>query len=338
MDIIITGFYREDIKMNVSKRIFALALAGIMAAASAVSVFAEASDKYVSDASMITEDHDAPTLSFDMSDWKDYIKPLDSGDVTFDLSSDNKTSYQGQSLKIKATSAGKIDDKDMAYNWEIWDSDNVPIFESEADPEKDYYSMGVMLSAKDLGLECFNGATVTFKYRIGEDAKGLIMGDTILAAPVDAEGKRLDGYKVFKLAINEVEANNVSKYANGIVSIADMNDDNNVPAENLLLMIPVHSKTEDTAVLYLDNLTIKLQSGAQVMNLDGYNKNAQPKDDNEIAVEIQQERNDVKISSDDVPMKSKVKSVILVVLLVIVGVAAVSGVVFLFIKLKKRFY
>lgn len=327
--------------MIFSKKLCTVLLAGIIAAASAVPVFAEeekTADKYVTDASKITEDKDAPTLSFDMSDWKDHVTTVEGAGVTFKLSSDNKAAYQGQSLKIEATSEGTVDDTEMNFNWLITNSDNIPIFEAENDPDKKYTNMGIMINAADLGLECFNSSTVTFKYRIGADAKGMLMGDMILAAPVDADGKWLGYSKVTQLAINEAEANNVTKYANGIISIPDLSEENNVPAENLLIMIPVHSKTSSTAVLYIDNLVVKLQSGAQVANLDGYNKSATPKDGNEIEVEVQAERNDVKLDGDDVPLKSKVKSVVVVIGLVIVGLAALVGVILGVFKIKKRFY
>lgn len=327
--------------MKASKMICALLLAGIMTAASAASVFADeakATDKYVTDPSKVTEDTDAPTFSFDMSDWKDYVKTVDGAGVTFKLSSENKSSYQGQSLKIEASSDGTVLHNDMNFNWLIWDSDNIPIYESENDPEKNYTNVGIMISAADLGLECFNASTVTFKYRIGAEAKGKIMSDTVLAAPVDADGKWLGYSKVTQLTVNEAEADNVNKYANGIVSIPDLSEENNVPAENLLIMIPVDSQMSNTAVLYIDNLVVKLQSGAQIANLDGYNKSATPKNDNELKVEIQAERNDVKLDENDVPLKSKVKSVVVVIGLVLLGLGVLVGIVFATIKLKKRFY
>lgn len=330
--------------MDLTKRVFAFMLAGIITVFSAAAVFAEEeeqeqiADKYVKDASMITTDTDQPTLSFDMSKWQDYVKVAETDGVTVSLSEDNKASYQGQSLRVTVTSEEKIDDNDLNLNWEIWDSKNQHMFESAADPDKAYRNIGIMLNAEDFGLECFNGSTITFRYRIGIGAKGKISGDTVLASVVDPEGKWIDGAKVTKFPINETDSDNVNKYAMGVISIGEMDDRMTEPASSVLIMVPVSQKLNDVAVLYLDNLTVKLNSGAQVANLDGYNKSSQPKDEKELEIQIQQERTEVERNMRGESLKSRVKTVMAVVGLAILGVGVLAGITIAIIKVKKRFY
>ena len=60
------------------KRSFALVFACVIALSS-FNAFAEeaaVSDMYVTDPSVITNEHDTPSLSFDTDKWEDYVEPL----------------------------------------------------------------------------------------------------------------------------------------------------------------------------------------------------------------------------------------------------------------------
>ncbi len=324
--------------MSLFRKICSAVMAGIMAMSFVIAVSAdEVTDKYVTDPSFVTEDHDEPTLSFDMTDWKDYIEPYNNAGVTFSIDNDNQNAYQGQCISITAVSEGKVDDNTLTYNWECRDKDGNTMFEAEPDPEKKYVSMGVKLNAEKFGLENFNGATIAFKYRIGEEYSGLLMANRIFAAPADADGNRIENAKISTFEVNTTDANNVSAYANGVISVADLTDENAVPAKQLIIMIPVHSKTDGVEVMAIDNLEITLRSGAQIKNLDGYNKTAKT---HEGAIEItsKQKTNEVKLDGNDETTSSKVKSIISVVGIVVLAVAVVVAVVFAVIKAKKRFY
>lgn len=102
-------------------------------------------------------------------------------------------------------------------------------------------------------------------------------------------------------------------------------------------MIPMHFKTDSIDILEIDNVTVTLKSGAQVGDLDGYNKNATPHE-GEIEIQKKQKTNEVKLDGDDVSLKSKIKNIVGIVGLSILGIAVLVGIVFAIIKAKKRFY
>ncbi|MBQ8966221.1 hypothetical protein [Ruminococcus sp.] len=324
--------------MKLFNKLWAFAMAGVICLSSGIAAFAdETDDKYVTDASMVTTDTEAPTLSFDTPSWSDYVGTADTDVVKFELKSYNKSVYQGQSLSVRATSSGKVEDTDIAYNWECLDESNQPIFEAEKDESKKYINMGVELDAEKFGLECFNGATITFKYRIGTDAKGLFMANRFFAAPADADGNIIPDAKVSQFVINTAEANNVDMYANGVISVADLTEENNIPAAKFIIMLPVHSKADDVEVLSLDNLTVALKSGAQIKNVDDYNKNATA-NEGQIEVVEKQKRNSVDIDENDETTKGKVKKIISIVGISLLAIVVIVGIVFAIIKAKKRFY
>ena len=347
--------------MNLLTKVSAFVISGIIASCSAMSVFADdydyeteenfdveaeaeteddapaINDKYVTDASKFTTDSGAPTLSFDMKGWEDLIDTVDTSSVKFSLSIDNKSSYQGQSLLVTANNSIETDCSDINLNWECTDKNGDPIFEAEAQDGKDYVNMGIMLSADKFGLECFNGSTLTFKYRLGQDTKNHLMANTIIAAPVDENGKFIEKAKVAAYTYNTAEANNVTSYANGVLSVADLSDTNTVPAKKILILLPVSAKADNLEVVEIDNLTITLPSGATCANVDGYSKIA-PTDDGEVELQIKQDVSSVEFKEDKVPLSNKLRSVFGVVLLVVVGVGAAVGITIAVIRAKKRFY
>ena len=297
----------------------------------------EISDKYVTDASKFTLGSDEPTLSFDMSGWEDYIEIVDNSGVKFTTTVDNKSAYQGQSLLIKASGKGSVDDNTLAFNWECTDSSGAPLFESEPDPNKNYSTMGIVFSAEKFGLECFNGATLTFKYRLGADTKNLLMANTIIAAPVDENGNYISEAKVSKYTYNTAESNNVATYANAVVSVAELSDTNTTPASKLLLMLPVHAQADDVEIVEIDNVTLTLRSGATGANVDGYNKMAAA-NEGEVELQIKKEVNEVKLTEDKEPLSNKLRSAFGITMLVVIGLGVVVGIVFAIVKAKKRFY
>ena len=342
----------EGTIMKGFERFMSLVMAGIIMASASVTAFAEeeeaveaaeeteaveVTDKYVTDPSLVTDSHDTPSLSFDTGKWENYVEAVGGAGISFTLSNDNTSAFQGQCLRITADAENAADDNTFAYNWSCLSNKGEPLFEAEPDAEKDYTMAGVLLKAEKFGLECFNGSTVALKYRIGEDYKKKLMADSIFLAPVDKDNHFIPDAKVTRLEVNTTDNNNVTSYATGLVSVADLNDTNTVPAAGVIIMIPVHAKAEGLDILDIDNLTVTLKSGAQIGDLDGYNKNAKQQD-GVIEVNRKVQTNDVKISKDDVPLKSKIKTIFVIVGLSVLGIAVVTFIIVSIVKAKKRFY
>ena len=240
-------------------------------------------------------------------------------------------------MKVTADVEHAVDDHSLAFNWLCTDNKGGKLFDEEYDPEKNYTMMGVLFKAEKFGLECFNGSTFAFKYRISEDYKNMLMANSIFVAPVDENNAPIEDAKVTQLPVNTTDNNSVSAYVTGLVTVADLSEKNTVKAAGVMIMIPMHFKTDSIDILEIDNVTVTLKSGAQVGDLDGYNKNATPHE-GEIEIQKKQKTNEVKLDGDDVPLKSKIKNIVGIVGLSILGIAVLVGIVFAIIKAKKRFY
>ncbi len=326
--------------MKIFNRIACLAAAAVMSVCAVMPAYADAEeerviDPYTENEEMLTEDTDAPTISFDLSDWSKYLTVTDEGSslISMKLDNDNKTAYQGQSLKVSVASDSDVEGLHQ-YSWEARDADGNYIYpETQGDgaDDLDYITTGFVLKASDFGLNYFDGGMLTFKYRINPDADGLLMDNSCFVFPCYGDDYNRVESRQLKLEYNNTDSNNTTMFANGVMSVSD-----GVGADKIVFTVPLVKKTDKIDVLYLDNIVFTTQSGKQVINLDGYNENAKEQK-GDLAIEVQKKDNTISIA-DSGKSKTEGTNVVIIVGAVILGLAVVAGIVFLVIKLKNRFY
>ena len=328
--------------MKVS-RILSAAAALLMAVAALApsAVFAEEEEEkeiieFKYDKDMLSELKE-PAISFDTSDYKDYIHlSRDAAKAKIGISEDKDTPYQGVSLRVSADTQGI--DGYFSCSGFVSDADNNPVYpDAPEETEVDKMNLvGLELHSEDFGLSTFDGCLFNFAYRLSEEDAGALMADTVWVFPADSDDVRTG--EPLKLTVNTTIDDNVNQYRNNaLVSIPEESN-----STKLIIDIPtLGAVTGD--VLFLDNILIELPDYADVgdakyiMNLDGYNKNAQV---SEIVdeIKISKGKNDTTIADKKIEkVKDNTKKRI-IILVVVVGVLVlgVGGVAF--VKLKKRFY
>ena len=288
--------------------------------------------KFTYDESMVSEDTSQPTISFDTSDWENYLHLTPDADlVGVQMKQDTKTYYQGASLKI--TASGSAPDKPFSYGESLRDADN-NLVHPDYDENTPYVNPGIELRAEDFGLSCFSGCTISFYYRIGTDVKGKLMGDAVYVYPVDEEYAHLASTPV-TLTYNVIDNDNVSQYRSiACPAAAESN------ATRFVFEVPVLSNLSSDA-FYLDNITIRLPKGEDgkqlvIKNIDGYNANAKPQETIE-GLEIKKEGNTVSIAEGD-KAKEGGTSVVLIVVIVVIFLLVAGVVAFVVIRHKNKFY
>lgn len=320
--------------MNI-KRITCLAAALVMSIGLTLPVYADSDDsrvieEYWEDESKLTDDTSAPTLSFDLSNWKSSIHlTKDASIASLEARQDNDTAYQGQSLKLTVESAKDITDLHQ-FSWMIRDENNKLVYPESENEDAEYTTIGIELHANEFGMNYFDGSMITFNYRINPDAKGLLMGDSCFAYACDDDYKKLDSTE-FRMQYNDTDNNNTTQYAKGVMSIAT-----DIGATKLVIDVPLQKATDKIDILYLDNLTITTRSDKQVANIDGYNANAKPQ---EIVQGLHVKKKDNTVSlSDKTKSDKSSNNVILYIGIGVIAVVVVVAIVIVIKKVKNRFY
>ena len=328
--------------MKILKSIACFAAAAVMSVCTVLPAFADAEeeerviDPYTEDESMLTDDTSAPTLSFDMSKWDSIVTVNDAAKkyTNMTLSGDNKTAYQGQSLKVSVQADSDFKDGLYQFAWEAKDADGKALYpetQGEGADELEYITAGFELHASDFGLNYFDGGMLTFKYRFDPEAKGKLMDDSVFVSPFYDDYKRTDT-KYMKLQYNDTDSNNVNAYANGVMSISD-----EVGVDKIVFTVPLVKKTDKINVLYLDNIVFTTKTDKRVINLDGFNENA-TEQKGDLAIEVEKKDNVVSITEETETTKSKAKNTVVIVGIVVLGIVVVGAIVFLILKSRKRFY
>lgn len=317
------------------KRITCLAAALVMSIGAALPVYADSDDsriieEYWEDENKLTDDTSAPTLSFDLTDWKSTIHlTKDASLASLEAKQETDTAYQGQSLKLTVSSAKDITDLQQ-FSWLIRDEDNKLVYPESEDEDAEFTTIGIELHANEFGMNYFDGSMITFNYRINPDAKGLLMGDSCFVYACDDDYNKLDSTE-FRMQYNDTDNNNTTQYAKGIMSVAT-----DIGASKIVIDVPLQKATDKIDILYLDNFTVTTRSDKQVANIDGYNANAKPQ---EIVQGLKVKKKDNTISLSDKTKSDKSSSnVILYIGIGVIAVVVVGAIIIVIKKVKNRFY
>lgn len=317
------------------KRITCLAAALVMSIGAALPVYADSDDsriieEYWEDENKLTDDTSAPTLSFDLTDWKNTIHlTKDASLASLEAKQETDTAYQGQSLKLTVSSAKDITDLQQ-FSWLIRDEDNKLVYPESEDENAEFTTIGIELHANEFGMNYFDGSMITFNYRINPDAKGLLMGDSCFVYACDDDYNKLDSTE-FRMQYNDTDNNNTTQYAKGVMSVAT-----DIGASKIVIDVPLQKATDKIDILYLDNFTVTTRSDKQVANIDGYNANAKPQ---EIVQGLKVKKKDNTISLSDKTKSDKSSSnVILYIGIGVIAVVVVGAIIIVIKKVKNRFY
>jgi hypothetical protein len=315
--------------------LFAAALISVTAVMTAYADEEKTLEEYKENADMLTDDNSAPTLSFDMSDWKNYVKTTKDADVVnIEAKQESDTAYQGRTLKISASADKDVDGMFVCAS-SVRDSDNNLVYPDSENEDAEFLLAGVEIDASDLGITYFDGALITFNYRINPDAEGILMGDSCFVFPMSSDDESLSS-NTLRLQYNDSDSNNTSQYASAVLSVSD-----NIGASKLVFEVPLVKATSKMDILYVDNITVTTKTGKYVANLDGYNENAQP-DASPQALKVQaKERTlDSTASSDDAADSTGVsaKTVIVYIGIGVLGLIVLAVIVLLIRRAKNRFY
>lgn len=320
------------------KRIISLAAAAAAAVTfSMTTVCADETEKetirFEADGTMLSADKD-PALSFDTEAFEDYIhltRDAEKGGIK--LSQDRDTYYQGASMRISAKTDGV--EGYMTGSATVRDSDNNLVYPDAPDAEEpDSMSfIGIEIQAEDFGLTCFDGCMVTFAYRLTQADESALLDKSVWVYPTDDSYVRLADNPI-KLTVNTTLDDNVSQYRKSYVTVGT-----DVGATKIVFDIPTTGAV-DGDVLYLDNMGIQLPDevgeNKYIKNLDGFNKNAKPREIIE-ELKITQQGNTVESKSEIDKKSDKVNPLTFVIIGVSVGVLA-AVVIILVKKLRNRFY
>lgn len=318
-----------------NKRFLCLLTVAVAALCMAFSVSADnGGEKFWANQDKLTTDTNAPTISFDTSAYKDYVKNTKDAsliDLSIDQEKDN--SYQGASLKISASLQKELKEF-CTYSDEIRDDDGKLIYPDAAKKDAGYVTMGVKISAGDLGANIFDGCMITFKYRIAAEADGKLLNNSVYVFPTNDKYEKICN-KPVELKMNTSDSNNVDQYAQGVVTVPE-----GIDATELVFEVPVIKPMEKSDVLFIDNIvvTTPLKSGSdyqQLANVDGYNSNAKIQEAPE-GLKIKEKENTY--SSVDDPEEGSKISVGFIIGIAAAAAVAVGLIIFAVRKYKNRFY
>ncbi len=291
--------------------------------------------KFEADSTYLTEDKE-PALSFDNDSFEDYIHlTKDAGLGGISIKQDKDTYYQGNSLRVNASSDGV--DGYFSCSGMVRDSDNNLVYPDapEADDIDNINVIGIELHAEDFGLSCFDGCLINFAYRLSQNDEGTLLDDAVWVMSADEDSVRTIDSPL-KLQVNTTLDDNVTQYrSNGLLSVPESSS-----STKIIFEIPTQNAVNGD-VLYLDNIVIQLPESAgdstlYVANVDGYNANA----------EARAEIDEIKISkttsigdaAEEVEKESDSTSPLVFVVVGVVIVIVVAVVVFLIMRARKRFY
>ena len=284
------------------------------------------------DSSDANSSSSAPTISFDMDNWSNYLHLTEGASTAgIKLSTTRQAQYQGATLQVSVNMASDLPAGTYpTYASTVRDEDGNPAYPDAANEDSTLVNPGFELYASDFGLETFDGATVTFKYAFNEDVADVLLEGSMFMYARNDEGEILVNFPM-KATINTITKENINYDSNGFVTVPS-----DVDATKLVFEIPLIKAYKGT-VLMMDNLTIEI-NGEKIANVDGFNDTAEPMNESDGVLKITGEGAS---SSDSSQAESKddgssFNPIILVVILFVI--AAVVLVVVIIIKNKNRYY
>ena len=320
------------------KRVLYAACAAVVAASSlAFGASAEEEARpvipFTYEESMISTDAKTPALSFDNDNWSKYVHTNDDADlIGLTLTQDKTTYSQGFSLKA---SASKSTDA-LLYNMQyITDDDGNYVYEASTAEGAELKVPAIELRSEDFGLSCFDGCFFTFQYKIGADAEGKLLQNSVYCYGTDDTYTAVLTPKTLQLTYDVLTNDNVTQYRKQAISVRT-----EMACTRFVFELPV-MEDMSSDVLCLDNISIKLpvkdESGNDlyIKALDGYNASAKAQEKIE-EIQIKEKSSGVEVG--DAPEKQEGGNGFVVVIIIIVVVGIAGAGIFFFIKKKKAFY
>lgn len=320
------------------KKIIGAAAALVIGLTSLSSVaFADSEEKkeipFTYDKSMISTEENTPSLSFDGDDWTKYVHTTsDASKIGLKVSIDKDTYYQGFSLK--ATASGSQNSELFMHAGLVRDADNNPVYPGAEEEGAQFISPGFELRCEDFGLSCFDGCFLTFMYKMGADAQGKLMGDSVYVYADDGDLSKNTSSAV-ALKYDALMNNNVTQYRAGSISVPYSSASTRIVFETPVL------EAMESDIFCIDNITITLPtqedgSTIYIKSLDGYNKSAVPQETIEALQVGEKKASTPEIGSAPEKQEGGNGFVVVIIIIVVVLAGGVGG--FFFIKKKKKFY
>lgn len=274
---------------------------------------------------------EAPTISFDMSDWSKYIHlSPDAGIAGIKVDTTRKGQYQGATMVLSVDMKSDLSGKYPTFAEGYKDDDGNLVYPDASEESGNLVKMGFELKAADFGLETFDGATITFKYAFNEDAADILLGGCLYMYPVNEEYEVLTSNAI-QLKVNTITKENINYYSNGFVT---------APAEagatSILFEVPL-LKGYTGDLIMIDNLSIEI-GGKKIANVDGYNDTATPMKENDGVLKIEGNGNKDTASSSEAPKEDGGKFNPVIIIVILLVIAAIVLVVVLVLKNKNRYY
>lgn len=321
------------------KRLVSLCAAAVIACGCAACVMADDSKKkekaikFKYDESMVVSEKDkiGYTLSFDNSEWKNYVKLTEESEKAgLSIVSETDRAYQGASLKVKAKNTAEIKDIQNVA-WVFKDENNKIMFPDVEEGAEGLLTMGIELNAKSFGLSTFDGSMLVLTYSFDEKGVDALVGKSFALFSAKEDNTYAGGVSI--VAKNTTISDNINQYRQALVTVPKKAN-----STKIVIEIPVQ-KAYTGEIMTIDNIDITLPDDkGYIKNLDGYNENATPKETvEELQVQEQKKQaEDTQITTDK--EDSSKSNTVVVVVIVIVGILLLAGGAVLFVKLKAKFY
>lgn len=274
---------------------------------------------------------EAPTISFDMSDWSKYIHlSPDAGIAGIKVDTTRKGQYQGATMVLSVDMKSDLSGKYPTFAEGYKDDDGNLVYPDASEEKENLVKMGFELKAADFGLETFDGATVTFKYAFNEDAANILLGGCIYMYATNEEYEVLTN-NAMQLKVNTITKENINYYSNGFVTVPT-----EAGATSILFEVPL-LKGYTGDLIMIDNLSIEI-GGKKITNVDGYNDTAKPMKENDGVLKIEGSGNKDTSSSSEAPKEEGGKFNPIIIVVILLVIAAIVLVVVLILKSKNRYY
>lgn len=310
---------------------FATTMAAPMAMAEGETTFVKPEDETMLVA--YPDGNKEPTLSFDKKDCLDYISVSEDGvnEAGMTISTQTKVRYQGGCLEVKVANdkvRGTVE-TDENYVYDL--------------------SMGLQIKAEDFGLENFNGCTITMMVKFhpsitrdltAEGALGILNNNEININAADMENTEGDVNSSRTVQYSALEAKG---FRDGILTVLEPDGDKRGNSNVININFPLIDAYTGTA-LYIDNLTIKTPlkdadgNDLYIKNVDGYNASASV-DNTENIIEVGNTVQADSVASESIAEEAGEGGKGTIIIIGVVAAVVVIGIcVFIFIKLKNRYY
>ncbi|MFT3951041.1 MAG: hypothetical protein QM689_03690 [Oscillospiraceae bacterium] len=272
-------------------------------------VLSASAAEFKADKKLLTADKSAPTVSFDMDKWQDYIKLTADGESVagMKLATEDEVRYQAQCLKLTANLTQTID---------------ASTSEEQA--------LGIQINAADFGIKNFKGCTISMFIKPNDAIYDKIASNTCYVYGSN-EDESVSSTKMRVEVSNSVTA---SAFFPAILTLDDKTD-----WTSFVIKVPFLQPYSGD-VLYVDNITIetplkdKDDKALILANVDGFNTLAKVENiDTKLHVGIQADS--IAISTTETDNGLPVGVIIVIVAVVLLG----GGAAAYFIKKKRdRFY